>query len=196
MLYKGGFFMSLEHAILGILNYEPMTGYDLKKTVDASVSHFWPAVQSQIYKTLSRMEKSGWLTVETITQDPRPPRKVYHLTEPGKRELFRWLNEPQPASEVRLAWLLQVFFGGRLSDTQVIDLLEHQLNLLHQRLQSYSTIPKANQEAMRDDDVRDKFFWLLTVDYGVAQAIAQINWLEAVINSIKHAEYRLPTIQG
>ena len=68
--------MSLEHAILGFLNYEPMSGYDIKKIVDISVSHFWPAVQSQIYKTLARMEKEDWLTVETISQDPRPPRKV------------------------------------------------------------------------------------------------------------------------
>jgi DNA-binding PadR family transcriptional regulator len=188
--------MSLEHAILGFLNYEPMSGYDIKKIVDISVSHFWPAVQSQIYKTLARMENEGWLTVDTISQDPRPPRKVYHLTESGKNELFRWLNEPQPASEVRLAWLIQIFFGGRLQDTMVIALLEHQLNLQRKKLKGYSSIPEENQEAMQNDAPRERFFWMLTVDYGVAQAIAQVKWLEAAINTIRTGEYRLPTLQG
>ena len=61
--------MTLKHAILGLLNYEPMTGYDLKKTIDISINHFWPAVQSQIYTTLAKMEKEGWVTVETIPQE-------------------------------------------------------------------------------------------------------------------------------
>ena len=44
--------MSLDHAILGFLNYRRYSGYDLKKIFDKSVRHFWPADQSQIYLTL------------------------------------------------------------------------------------------------------------------------------------------------
>ena len=47
--------MSLEYAILGFLNYLPLSGYDLKKMFDTSVQHFWPADQSQIYRTLARL---------------------------------------------------------------------------------------------------------------------------------------------
>lgn len=188
--------MSLEHAILGFLNYEPMTGYDIKKMVDLSVSHFWPAVQSQIYKTLGRMETAGWLTVETIPQEPRPPRKVYSITPPGRAELFRWLEAPQPLSEVRLAWLVQIFFAGRLSEAQALALFEHQLALQRGRLQGFAAIPPENQERMSEDDPRERFFWLLTIDYGVASAQAQVRWLETVIASLKKGEYRLPTLEA
>lgn len=186
--------MSLEHAILGFLNYEPMTGYDIKKMVDVSVSHFWPAVQSQIYKTLGRMEAEGWLSVETIPQEPRPPRKVYSITEAGRQELFRWLETPQPPTEIRLAWLIQVFFAGNLSDDKIIALLEHQLALQRRRLKKFSQIPEDNREEMAEDNPRNRFFWLLTVDYGVASAIAQSQWLEQALETIKKREYKLPTI--
>ena len=186
--------MSLEHAILGFVNYEPMTGYDFKKMVDMSVAHFWPAVQSQIYKTLGRMEADGWLTVETIPQEPRPPRKVYSITETGKTELFRWLETPQPPAEARLAWLIQVFFAGQLSNEKVLVLLEHQLVIHRGRLQGFSAIPDENRESMSEDNPRDRFFWLLTVDYGVANALAQVRWLEQVVSTIRNGEYRLPTI--
>ena len=51
--------MSLKHAILGFLSFKPLSGYDLKKAFDNSVRHFWPANQSQIYRTLSQMTDEG-----------------------------------------------------------------------------------------------------------------------------------------
>ena len=77
--------MSLEHAILGFLNSRPMTGYELKKIFDTSVRHFWPADQSQIYRTLSRLSERGWAEMEIIKQSERPDRKVYRLTPRGRR---------------------------------------------------------------------------------------------------------------
>ncbi len=76
--------MSLDHAILGFLNYHPYTGYDLKKIFDTSIRHFWPADQSQIYRTLARLEENGWAVMERIPQEDRPDRKVYHITEAGR----------------------------------------------------------------------------------------------------------------
>ena len=77
--------MSLEHAILGFLHYAPSSGYDLKKAFDTSVRHFWPADQSQIYRTLARMTEREWVKVEVISQEDRPSRKVYHITEAAGR---------------------------------------------------------------------------------------------------------------
>ncbi len=64
--------MSLEYAILGFLNYHPYTGYDLKKIFDTSVRHFWPADQSQIYRTLARLTEIGFAEMEKVPQN-RPP---------------------------------------------------------------------------------------------------------------------------
>lgn len=55
--------MSLPHAILGILGYMPMTGYDLKTQVfDRTIAHFWSAMLPQIYRELERLEQQGWAT--------------------------------------------------------------------------------------------------------------------------------------
>ena len=69
--------MSLEHAILGFLNYRPFSGYDLKKIFDTSVRHFWPADQSQIYRTLSRLEENGFAEMEVVEQEDRPDQPGY-----------------------------------------------------------------------------------------------------------------------
>jgi DNA-binding PadR family transcriptional regulator len=188
--------MSLEHAILGFLNYEPMTGYELKKIFDLSVAHFWPAKQSHIYRLLPEMEVKGWLTVEVIPQQTRPARKVYHLTESGRAELQSWLTTGQPLPETRLAWLIQLFFAGRLNDEAVLHLLEHQANLQRSRIQRFSRLPSESESHMQGDEPpRDRFFWMLTVDFGLAQTIAQLRWLEEVIARLRRQEYELPTLR-
>ncbi|MDP4093936.1 MAG: PadR family transcriptional regulator, partial [Bacillota bacterium] len=86
--------MSLKHALLGFLNYQSMTGYQLKKHFDESVSNFWSVSLSQIYPTLNQMSEQGLLTVEVIQQDTAPNAKVYQITDSGKEELLKWLAEP------------------------------------------------------------------------------------------------------
>jgi DNA-binding PadR family transcriptional regulator len=186
--------MSLEHAILGFLNYEPMTGYELKKMVDISISHFWPAVQSQIYKTLKSLEKEKWLTYETITQETRPPRKVYSITPIGREQFYNWLVTPHPQNETKIAWMVQLFFAGQLEDPKIIFILKNLLENLQHRQQAFTMIPEENRETMQDDDPRDRFFWLLTADYGVAQTISQIQWLKNVILTVEQRNYHLPTL--
>lgn len=46
--------MSLPHALLGLLNYRPATGYELKGTFTKSIHFFWNATLPQIYRTLKQ----------------------------------------------------------------------------------------------------------------------------------------------
>ena len=108
--------MSLEFAILGFLNYKPLSGYDLKKLFDVSVRHFWYADQSQIYRTLTRLTSQGLVEVEVVEQTARPDRKVYYITSSGKQQLHRWLLQPPPMQQPHSAPLVQIFFSGQLSD--------------------------------------------------------------------------------
>lgn len=178
--------MSLEYAILGFLNYAPMSGYDLKKAFDTSVRHFWPADQSQIYRTLKELTERGWVTVEIIPQEDRPNRKVYHITEAGREELRRWLAVPLPPDEPRIPWLIQVFFAGQLPDAEIIALLERHAAELRARLHQYDRVPQqaaAYAEAVQSP--REVFFWAMTLDYGVRMTQALLEWLEEKIRILQ-----------
>lgn len=181
--------MSLEHAILGFLNYRPFSGYDLKKIFDTSVSHFWPADQAQIYRTLNRLAKNGWAEMEVIEQDKRPDRKEYHITEAGQEELRQWLATPLPFGENRNAPMIQVFFAGQLSDEEVLEMFERVAGYLRAGLAVYDAIPRQMEEYEEYiQSSREFYFWMLTLEIGKFGARANLEWLESVIERIRNGE--------
>lgn len=93
--------MALEHALLVSLTERPGSGLELSHRFDRSIGFFWQATHQQIYRTLGRMVRDGWLTVETVGQAGRPAKKVYDVTVSGSAALADWLAEPQEAEWFR-----------------------------------------------------------------------------------------------
>lgn len=67
--------------LLGLLEIEPLSGYDLGLVIRASVGHFWNESYGQIYPNLKRLEAEGFVTSKTERQKGKPDRRVYSITE-------------------------------------------------------------------------------------------------------------------
>ncbi len=181
--------MSLEHAILGFLNYRPYSGYDLKKFFDTSVRHFWPADQSQIYRTLARMNDKGWVMIEVIRQESRPDRKLYTITDAGRRELREWLVSPLAHEEHRSADMIQVFFAAQLSDEEILAIFERTAAILRSGLERYARIPRDIESYVEyTRSPREFFFWMLTLDVGINNLRSSLTFLEDLIRRIRGGE--------
>jgi DNA-binding PadR family transcriptional regulator len=181
--------MSLEYAILGFLNYHPYSGYDLKKVFDSSVRHFWPADQSQIYRTLGRLTEQGFAEMEKVPQDDRPDRKVYSITKAGRAELMKWLSGPTPVNEPRSAPLIQVFFLGQLSDEEILIRFEGYAAIMRAVLAQYDQVPSQLGPIKQEiTSPREHFFWLLTLENGISAMRANLAWAESIIARIKNGQ--------
>jgi DNA-binding PadR family transcriptional regulator len=181
--------MSLKHAILGFLNYQPQTGYELKEVFDDSVQHFWSADQSQIYRTLNELMADNLVTMEVVAQDNRPNRKVYTITKAGREELRRWLQQPPPVQMPRSAALVQVFFTGQLSDEEILQKFEMVAAYCLKTLEVYKAISNETIAAYEEQvGPREAFCWNLTVDLGLRSVQAQLEWAENIIKQIKRGK--------
>ena len=184
--------MSLKHAILGFLSFAPFTGYDLKKAFDRSVQHFWPANQSQIYRTLAELDEHGLVEKEVIEREERLDMKIYHITDPGRAELHQWLSTPLPERDNREPFLIQVYFGGRLTDDEILTLMERELKLVEERLAVYQAIYQASQNTpSKIDDARAIFLSLLTLEIGYKSDQSTAQWLRSAISRIKTKNYSI-----
>lgn len=184
--------MSLKHAILGFLSFVPLSGYDLKKAFDRSVRHFWPANQSQIYRTLAELSDDDLVEKEVIEREERLDMKIYSITPAGRAELQRWLSTPLPEQDDREPFLIQVYFSGVLDDAQVLDLMRHKLHETEERLAVYEAVHRASLETpSRVADPRAVFFSLLTLEAGYQTNQAIAAWLRSAIERIETRDYSL-----
>ncbi|MFB2917543.1 PadR family transcriptional regulator [Aerosakkonema funiforme] len=176
--------MSLAHVILGLLQQEEMTGYDLKTSCfDRCIAHLWPADQAQIYRTLDKLVEQGWISCTIEIQHDRPNRKVYTVTETGKAELLRWLGSPQPLPIVRDPLLVQLYFAAQLPNEAIVHLLEQQVAARRAKLSECETIelpPLGDESASRFEVMQRLVLELVT-----RKEETYINWLLEAIDVIK-----------
>lgn len=176
--------MSLAHAILGLLQQEERTGYDLKTSCfDECIAHLWPADQSQIYRTLDKLVEQGWISCTVEIQHDRPNRKVYSVTEAGKAEFIRWLQCHQPLPTVREPLLIQLFFAAELPNEAITQLLEQQLTTRHEKLAECENIelPHLGDQAASREQIMQR----LALELVIRREQTYIDWLKTAIDVIR-----------
>ncbi len=90
--------------------------------------------------------------------------------------------------------LVQVFFAGQLSDAEALAKFENFAAVLRNILSQYEQIPEQILPYKREiDSPREHFFWLLTLENGIANMRANLAWAESVIERFKSGE--VPSIQ-
>ena len=103
-----------------------------------SAAYFWPADQTQIYRTLKKLVKDGLIEFKEQRKGETVDRKVYAITEKGRAENLKQIQQNTMADFVsRDLFLLQLFFSGALSKEEKLEFLETQLrniNELKQKL--------------------------------------------------------------
>lgn len=102
---------TLKYAILGLLNQKEMTGYDLMKQFESTLCEFWSAKHSQIYPELKKLTEEGSVAYKTEPSDNGAEKKIYHITEEGRRDFIDWLSsETKPQPTPKDISRLKIFF--------------------------------------------------------------------------------------
>lgn len=182
--------MSLQYAMLGFLQYKPISGYDMKKLIDTSIGYFWSADQSQIYRTLGKLTEEGLVEVEIVIQYSKPNSKIYHITDKGKEEFLNWLSSPAPMVLPRIPWLIQVFFAAQLPDDEIINIFKQIATNIREKIGIFNENDK--ERFMTDNDVltpRDLLFVEITYECGLTIYSAILQWVEKAIERIENKEY-------
>lgn len=182
--------MSLPHIILGMLRFGPRSGYELNKVLDNTISFFWDADISSIYRHLASMEESGWVEYETVVQQDSPNKKVYSLTAPGREELQRWLAEPGKYSGSHNPFLAQLHFSDAIPVEQQLNVLRIRLKDLQAALQELERRAEMHDlpvpmpaDALRKGVGRHLF----SLEYGIRRFQFEIEWTMGAIQVLENA---------
>ena len=177
--------MSLKHGLLGFLSEQEWSGYDLEKLFRSSIGFFWNAKISQVYRDLHTMEDMGWVQSREVIQVGRPNKKVFMITDTGRKELDNWLINYSIENdfEVRIGILMRMFFAAKRPKEETIALLERfsiacrearsTLGSIHKELESF------------DAESARVLYSKATLSYGDKYYQMQIDWCTETIKKLQ-----------
>lgn len=165
------------YAILGVLSLlGPMSGYDIKKFCDKSISYFWNENFGHLYPVLSQLEATGLIQRETSEHSSR--KKSYIITDKGITELKNWLIEPVEYQPDRSELLLKLSFGNQMKLGDTLEMLrqakernEIKYNQLTQILSYYLNNDEAKMKPQYP-------YWIVTLQYGINSLGASLKWFD------------------
>ncbi len=74
--------------ILGLLSARPLSGYDIQQYLELSAAEHWAEVlPGSIYYALNKLERQGFVVVDSVERTGRRERASYRLTSTGQAEL-------------------------------------------------------------------------------------------------------------
>lgn len=170
--------------VLGLLAFEPMSGYDLKATIENTVGHFWQESYGQLYPTLRSLRDDGLVTMSSEADGART-RHVYAITDAGRDTLTAWLDEPPRATPVRNELLLKVFFASHADANALREHLHHALDRVEEQRAALGAIREAI--GREPASAHQRRCWTLTVDLGLRKADAVEAWAREALADVEAA---------
>jgi DNA-binding PadR family transcriptional regulator len=171
------------YAVLGLLTFGETSGYDLTKLTEQSIGFFLTPAKSQIYSELRRLMSLGYATERQVEQDRRPDKRLYRITERGRRALRDWLETGEvEGGEIKSPFLVKVFFGAHMSGEALLA----QVKEMRRRDAEQLQVLKQIETLIKDQE--EMFFPNLTLRCGLAHTRALIRWEDEVIRELEKRE--------
>lgn len=172
-------------ALLGLLHEGPMTGWDLASVAQRRIGNFWNITQSQVYRELAAMTKTG--LIEPGIAGPRD-RKPYSITDAGRQAFAAWIDVEPGAEQIRFPLLVTIMFAGHLSRERLAEMIAAHRARHTERLADYERQHADLTAAIgphHDDAASEARFQLATLEFGLRYERAALDWFD-----------RLPEILG
>lgn len=122
--------MSVRYAILGLLHYRPMHGYEIKRHIERHFGHMWTINDGQIYPNLKNLENEGLIALSHVGPSEKggPTRKLYAVTPAGRSDFARWLERDEESRMfLRDPFLMKFIFFGFGDPHQAVAILDRQI---------------------------------------------------------------------
>lgn len=166
--------MAVREGLLALLADGPRHGYQLKTDFEAATGGVWPLNVGQVYTTLDRLERDGYVEVDLAAV--APGQKQYVITPAGVDALGAWWqavpsDEPPPRDELMLKVLMAVERGPE----HALTVITRQRGVLTGLLQAKRRERRALE---RDGGAGGDTASRLVTEALLARAEADLRWLD------------------
>jgi DNA-binding PadR family transcriptional regulator len=173
--------VSTPHVLLGLLIAGPRHGYDLKRAHDERLPRAKPLAFGQVYATLARLERDGYVEQTGQDRDGGPDRTWYRLTPLGREHLDAWLASVEPPAP----YVTSALFSKVVVSLLAGDADGARAYLTAQRRAHMARMRELTaRKAQSDSGVGD----VIAADYAIAHLDADLRWLQTTLQRVAELE--------
>ena len=179
--------MTVRNALLALLEQGPMYGYQLRAEFERRTGATWPLNVGQVYTTLSRLERDGFVEGTGADDDGHV---MYVATAAGHEEVAAWFTTPvartqPPRDELAIKLALAVTVPG----VDVGSVIQQQRSATISALQDYTRLKRTRTPDVQEPD---DMAWSLVLDSLVFAAEAEVRWLDHCEARLRRAQLERP----
>jgi DNA-binding PadR family transcriptional regulator len=171
----------LRLAILGLIDMQPQSGYDLKKVFETTPMGNFSSSPGAIYPALKSLGERGWIHGRPEHLETLRPRLVYSITDEGERILTAELE--RPVSHEDMIWhfdlvMLRFAFIERLGHAQALRFLDE----FRTEAAAYVEYLEGLRDSMREHLTP---CGRLALEHGIQGSAGNVRWAEYAINELR-----------
>ena len=155
-----------KYAVLGLLTYAPLSGYDIRRIYAQSLGNFWSESYGAIYPILKRLEEEGLATREVAAPGRQARPQRLHDHRPRPRGDAPLAGAAARAGPERVELLLKLFHGWEVGPAVMIEHVKAARAENEALLQRYAHY----DEVMTRDNEPPSPYWLMTVSSASTRA--------------------------
>ncbi len=165
--------MSVQYALLGLLQQKSDYGYELKKRYDDLFGKDKPILSGQIYSSLNRLQRDELIVAQDDDAPSGGPARIkYAITDKGRTELQNWQYTPEaPVPHLQATLYLKTVLALFAGDADLY--LDRQRRAHIERMRE---LTKEKQEQNISQQ--------LLVDHALFHLNADLKWIEIAIQKI------------
>ena len=166
--------------LLGLINIEPKTGYDLKKEFETEIGEFWSVKHSQIYLELKRLVAEDEIVAETGFFGNRIEKTYYRITSKGQERLRDWLESYYDMLSVNKdEFVLKLYFIKKKDDPRLRGLLNEQFRLRKEKL---THLLERRELLFKTKKSRNENYGhYLILEHAIQREQEYVSWLEGIL---------------
>jgi DNA-binding PadR family transcriptional regulator len=172
------------YVILGLLQEENLSGYEIKKIIDIRMSFFWQESFGQIYPELGRMAEEGLIeNISTGASEKLKREKMkYKITPNGENELKKWMEKENDKDTVRSELLLKMFLST-VKNTE--EMRKHLIKFKKQSEEKLKLFSMFEAELKQIVEMHNNHKQILCVlNLGIRQAKLYVDWCEETLKDM------------
>jgi PadR family transcriptional regulator AphA len=170
----------IRYAILGLLSWKPLTGYDLKLIFQTSTLMYWSGNSNQIYRTLVKLHEDELVSRQIEDQESGPSRKIYTITEAGNAALRDWILSPPELPDIKHPFLIQVAWADALSADDLDEVLARYEQEVGLRLAMLREQLQRQTDAFPNRTPRETLLWQRVSENWIGKYDHDLTWVRAL----------------